>query len=122
MSQTVFGGLPLEVARARGSATLVVKRAEAAMHFWKRRLWEMLNRILPTLPVKERSDVYSQMAEAARADVDFYALISLSSGIALFGLLLDSSAVIIGAMLVAPLMSPILSLAQGIVQGNPHLI
>ncbi|MGB5399584.1 MAG: DUF389 domain-containing protein [Thermoanaerobaculia bacterium] len=62
------------------------------------------------------------MAEAARADVDFYALISLSSGIALFGLLLDSSAVIIGAMLVAPLMSPILSLAQGIVQGNPHLI
>jgi uncharacterized hydrophobic protein (TIGR00271 family) len=122
LSQTVFGGLPLEVARARGSATLVVKRAEAAMHFWKRRLWEMLNRILPTLPVKERSDVYSQMAEAARADVDFYALISLSSGIALFGLLLDSSAVIIGAMLVAPLMSPILSLAQGIVQGNPHLI
>ncbi len=59
------------------------------------------------------------MAEDARADVDFYTLISVSSAIALFGLLLDSSAVIIGAMLVAPLMSPILSLAQGIVAGEP---
>ena len=122
LSQTVWGGLPMEVARARTGATLVVKRAEAAMHFWKRRVWELLTRILPTLSVSERSEVYSQMAEDARADVDFYTLMSLSTAIALLGLLLDSSAVIIGAMLVAPLMSPILSLAQGIVQGNPHLI
>lgn len=122
LSQTVWGGLPMEVARARTDATLVVKRAEAAMLFWKRRIWELLTRILPTLSVSERSEVYSQMAEDARADVDFYTLMSLSSAIALLGLLLDSSAVIIGAMLVAPLMSPILSLAQGIVQGNPHLI
>ena len=122
LGQTVFGGLSVEVARARARATLVVKRAEAAMHFWQRRIWEVLTRVLPTLSVKERSEVYSQMADGARADVDFYTLISLSSAIALFGLLLDSSAVIIGAMLVAPLMSPILSLAQGIVQGNPHLI
>jgi len=122
LSQTVWGGLPMEVARARTGATLVVKRAEAAMYFWKRRVWELLTRILPTLSVSERSEVYSQMAEDARADVDFYTLMSLSTAIALLGLLLDSSAVIIGAMLVAPLMSPILSLAQGIVQGNPHLI
>ena len=112
----------MEVARARTGATLVVKRAEAAMHFWKRRIWELLTRILPTLSVSERSEVYSQMAEDARADLDFYTLMSLSTSIALLGLLLDSSTVIIGAMLVAPLMSPILSLAQGIVQGNPHLI
>jgi len=122
LGQTVFGGLPVEVARAREGATLVVKRAEAAMHFWQRRIWEALTRVLPTLSVKERTEVYSQMAAGARADVDFYTLISLSSAIALFGLLLDSGAVIIGAMLVAPLMSPILSLAQGIVQGSPHLI
>jgi len=122
LGQTVFGGLPMEVAQARSGATLVVKRAEAAMSFWKRRIWEVLTRILPTLSIKERSEVYAQMAQDARADVDFYTLMSLSSAIALLGLLLDSSAVIIGAMLVAPLMSPILSLAQGIVQGNPHLI
>ena len=122
LGQTVFGGLPVEVARARTHATLVVKRAEAAMRFWRRRVWEVLNRILPTLSVKDRSEVLAKMADDARADVDFYTLISVSSAIAILGLMLDSSAVIIGAMLVAPLMSPILSLAQGIVQGNPHLI
>ena len=41
----------------------------------------------------------------------FAALIVLSSSIAAFGLLADSSAVVIGAMLVAPLMTPILSTA-----------
>ncbi len=60
LGQTVFGGLPVEVARARTSATLVVKRAEAAMHFWRRRIWEVLNRILPTLSVKERSEVFAR--------------------------------------------------------------
>jgi uncharacterized hydrophobic protein (TIGR00271 family) len=122
LGQTVFGGLPMEVAEVRRSATLIVKRAEGAMRFWQRRLWEIFSKMLPTLSVRERTEVYAQMAEDARADVDFYALISLSSAIALLGLLLDSGAVIIGAMLVAPLMSPILSLAQGIVQGNPYLI
>ena len=122
LGQTVFGGLPMEVAEARQGATLIVKRAEGAMRFWQRRLWELFSKILPTLSVRERTEVYAQMADDARADVDFYTLISLSSAIALLGLLLDSGAVIIGAMLVAPLMSPILSLAQGIVQGNPHLI
>ena len=122
LGQTVFGGLPLEVARAREGATLIVKRAEATIGFWRRRIWEVLTRILPTLTAKERAEVFGQMAQDARANVDFYTLISLSSAIALFGLLLDSSAVIIGAMLVAPLMSPILSLAHGIVQGNAHLL
>lgn len=122
LGQTVFGGLPMEVAQARSGATIVVKRAEAAIGFWKRRLWEILSRILPNLSVGERAEVFSQMADDARANVDFYTLISLSSAIALLGLLLDSSAVIIGAMLVAPLMSPILALAHGIVQGNAHLL
>lgn len=112
----------MEVAQARSGATIVVKRAEAAIGFWKRRLWEILSRILPNLSVGERAEVFSQMADDARANVDFYTLISLSSAIALLGLLLDSSAVIIGAMLVAPLMSPILALAHGIVQGNAHLL
>ena len=122
LGQTVFGGLPMEIAEARQGPTLVVKRAEARMRFWQRRAWELLSRILPTLTVRERAEVYAEMAAEGRADVDFYTLISLSSAIAIFGLLLDSSAVIIGAMLVAPLMSPILALAQGVVQGNPHLI
>lgn len=47
----------------------------------------------------------------------FLKLIVLSSAIAAFGLLTDSSAVVIGAMLVAPLMTPILATAAALVSG-----
>jgi uncharacterized hydrophobic protein (TIGR00271 family) len=118
LGQTVTGGLPAEVAGERSGSTIVFKRAEEATRFWIRRFWELISRPLPTLTVQERSEVYLQMRHMARAGVDFYALISLAAAIAILGLLLDSSAVIIGAMLVAPLMSPILAMANGVVQGN----
>lgn len=122
LNRTVVDGLPMEIGRVREGTTLVVKRAEAAMRFWQRRIWDFLARYTPTLTVPERSQVYSQMRHSAKADADFYAYISLSSAIAILGLLLNSAAVIIGAMLVAPLMSPILAIAQGIVQGNLGMI
>jgi len=47
----------------------------------------------------------------------FFTLMALSAAIAAFGLVNDSAAVVIGAMLVAPLMTPILAIAAAIVQG-----
>ncbi len=47
----------------------------------------------------------------------FFILMLLSSAIAAFGLVNDSAAVVIGAMLVAPLMTPILAIAAAIVHG-----
>ena len=47
----------------------------------------------------------------------FFVLMALSAAIAAFGLVNNSAAVIIGAMLVAPLMTPILAIAAAIVQG-----
>ncbi len=49
----------------------------------------------------------------------FTALMMLSTLIAVLGVLADSTAVVIGAMLVAPLMSPILGLAVAVVMGWP---
>ncbi len=49
--------------------------------------------------------------------VQFLILMVLSAGIAGFGLANDSAAVVIGAMLVAPLMTPILASSAAIVQG-----
>ena len=49
--------------------------------------------------------------------VQFFILMVLSAGIAGFGLANDSAAVVIGAMLVAPLMTPILATSAAIVQG-----
>ncbi|WP_420452197.1 DUF389 domain-containing protein [Ilumatobacter sp.] len=50
--------------------------------------------------------------------VRFCALIALSASIASFGLLSDSGAVVIGAMLVAPLMTPIMAAAAATVTAD----
>jgi uncharacterized hydrophobic protein (TIGR00271 family) len=62
------------------------------------------------------------MSNGARPGVNYFVLIVLSCIIATLGLLLDSGAVVIGAMLVAPLMSPILAFSLGLVLGDVRLI
>jgi uncharacterized hydrophobic protein (TIGR00271 family) len=95
-----------------------VRRAESQRTRLVQRLWGLAFLGLPTLSVGQRAEVYGQMRHAARASVDFYVLIVISTLIATLGLYQNSAAVIIGAMLVAPLMSPIVAIAQGIVQAN----
>lgn len=51
----------------------------------------------------------------------YWTQLALSTGIATFGLVLNSGAVIIGAMLVAPLMGPIIELAMGLAVGSALL-
>lgn len=51
--------------------------------------------------------------------VRFSTLLSLSVIIATYGILSDSSAVVIGAMLIAPLMTPVLAMAASVVMGWP---
>lgn len=54
--------------------------------------------------------------------LSFYAMLGLSSVIATLGLLSGSAAVIIGAMIIAPLMGSILGIAYAIVVGNRRLL
>lgn len=61
--------------------------------------------------------VLDDLIDAASPGVDFLILTILSCTIATFGLIIDSPAVIIGAMLVAPLMSPILGLSMASISG-----
>lgn len=49
----------------------------------------------------------------------FYSLLTLATIIATFGLIQDSTAVVIGAMLISPLMTPILGVAASLVMGWP---
>jgi uncharacterized hydrophobic protein (TIGR00271 family) len=52
----------------------------------------------------------------------FATLMGLSVTIAVLGLMADSAAVVVGAMLVAPLMSPVLAIAAALVMGWPRRI
>jgi uncharacterized hydrophobic protein (TIGR00271 family) len=117
-----LGGLATEVATAAATPTILARGRETRRRFWLRRLWEILADSVPTLTEARQSEVYQNMREAARPTVDFFVMMTLAATIASLGLLLDSAAVIIGAMLVAPLMSPILAIGMSIVQGDLRLL
>ncbi|MEM1282870.1 MAG: DUF389 domain-containing protein, partial [Chlamydiota bacterium] len=61
-------------------------------------------------------------ARASLPAFGFYFLISTSSIIATLGLISNSSATIIGAMIIAPLMNPIITLGFGLTVNNTRLI
>ncbi|HEY9874891.1 MAG TPA: DUF389 domain-containing protein, partial [Candidatus Obscuribacterales bacterium] len=54
--------------------------------------------------------------------LNFYSLLFLSGVISTLGLLANSAATIIGAMIVAPLMGPIIAIAFAMISGNRRLL
>ena len=54
--------------------------------------------------------------------LQFYSMVAVSTGIATFGLTMNNTAVVIGAMLVAPLMTPIFGIALSLVRGDALLL
>lgn len=66
--------------------------------------------------------IQESLLDEAELDYDYIALTVGACLIATFGLLSNSAAVIIGAMLVAPLMLPIRSVAFGILEGDLTLV
>jgi uncharacterized hydrophobic protein (TIGR00271 family) len=67
---------------------------------------------------QRKSDVLDQLAKSSSPGFDYFLFTILSCCIATLGLVTNSTAVIIGAMLVAPLMSPILGLSLASIVGE----
>ena len=67
-------------------------------------------------------DLFSALREDSRINGLYLVLMVLSTMLAAAGLYLDSASVIIGAMLLAPLMAPIISLAMGLLRGDEPMI
>lgn len=74
------------------------------------------------LTATEREEIIIVLTPLASPGFDFSLLVVLSTSIATLGLLTDSPAVIIGAMLVAPLMSPILTIGLASVIGDSRIL
>lgn len=81
-----------------------------------------LQSTVPQLEREARIDLFERVQSNSAWDFDFLALMALATLIAAAGLIENSAAVIIGAMLVAPLMTPLLGLGLSMVQGNPRLM
>lgn len=65
--------------------------------------------------------VYEEISAGARPTPDYWILVLFSAVIASLGLLQSSSATVIGAMIIAPLMGPIMGLSLGTVWGDLEL-
>lgn len=63
-----------------------------------------------------------ELLEESRDRADFYVLLFLATFISTVGLLVGNSAVIIGGMLIAPMLYPILGFSMGIVTASPLAI
>ncbi|MBW2205052.1 MAG: DUF389 domain-containing protein [Deltaproteobacteria bacterium] len=66
--------------------------------------------------------VIQETSEGSLPGTSYYAMIAAASLIASLGLVANSPAVVIGAMLVSPLMTPIFGMALGIIRGKPRLL
>ncbi|WP_440991793.1 TIGR00341 family protein [Haloarchaeobius baliensis] len=68
-----------------------------------------------------REELYARAQDLAPATSTFFAFLVLSTVIATTGLLLDSAATIIGAMVVAPLMGPAISASVGAILADSKM-
>ena len=66
--------------------------------------------------------IHEEISDGSEPALRFYILVAVSTLIACFGLIANSTAVVIGAMLVAPLMTPIFGISLALVRGEPDLL
>lgn len=120
--QFVFGSIPQQIAARVPRTAVVGQHFTERVESWGHQLTRSLVNLLPRLNVEEQLELREAMSDGAHPGVSYFVLITLSCIIATLGLLLDSGAVVIGAMLVAPLMSPILAFSLGMVLGDVRLL
>ena len=102
-------------------AVAVIKKGESLSNRLLSRVDRRLRAFVPQLSRTERVELVSRIQDSSKWDFDFIFLISLATLIACFGLAENSGAVIVGAMLVAPLMTPIAGVGLGVAHANAFL-
>ncbi|GAB6069026.1 hypothetical protein JCM30760_01230 [Thiomicrorhabdus hydrogeniphila] len=86
---------------------------------------ELVNRPLPWIHHVDQDEVketFVSLKESAQLTESYLVLMVLSTLLATVGLFANSAPVIIGAMILAPLMAPIISLSMGVLRQNIDLI
>lgn len=83
------------------------------------------DKALPMFPHAAEADfreLFSNLRESAKTSSAYINLMILSTLLACTGMFMNSAPVLIGAMLLAPMMSPIISLAMGIARTDQKLV
>lgn len=122
LRRLLYGPTQLRIARDCAAPVLVTQPRASELSYLGMRLWRLFYDRVPNLETEERQRVGAAIGSASEPSVDFFVMTGLSAAIASLGLQLDSAAVIIGAMLVAPLMSAIIASGLGVVEGQLPLV
>jgi len=123
LDRWIFGDATQRILRQAPGPVILVKRAtKEGLSPTERLRHRLVVRFSPTLTPNERTEIARNAMEMSRSETNFVVLMFVSSLLAAFGLLQNSAAVIIGAMLVAPLMSPLMAFSVGLLQGGLRLM
>jgi uncharacterized hydrophobic protein (TIGR00271 family) len=87
----------------------------------RKRIADSFIDLLSTSEIRKQ-EVRDDIAIGSTPRTAYYVLLSISVLIAAFGLVTNSAAVVIGAMLVSPLMTPIFGISLGLIRGDMTLL
>jgi uncharacterized hydrophobic protein (TIGR00271 family) len=90
----------------------------------KEELAKACKKTIPFFPYASEDrfrDLFMALRDDAAINTQYLSLMVLSTTLATIGLYQDSAAVVIGAMLLAPLMAPIISFSMGVVRQDSNL-
>lgn len=118
LNRFLFGSISQAILSQTDTPTIVVRRRLTNLGTLQRRVWHKIFGVMPTLDAQQQATAYRLIRRGARPRIDFWVMIALATAIAALGLLLNSPAVIIGAMLIAPFMNAILGIGLSIVMGD----
>lgn len=85
-------------------------------------LQDRLAALLGCNPDQRPAVIANMLRQSPSEATGYWLQLFVASGIATLGLVLGSTAVVIGAMLIAPLMGPIVSFGMGLAVGSPFLV
>ena len=118
----LFGTVSDHLMEKSSTAVAAVREKVPLANRLRRSVEQLLRAHVPQLEREQRVALVERVQSNSQWDFDFVALMGLATTIATFGLIQNAGAVVIGAMLVAPLMTPLLGIGLSLVQGNVALL
>lgn len=123
LDRWIFGNIVQRMLAQAPGPVIVVKQAiDMDMSAVERVGRRLLSQFSPRLTPAERTEVRRHAVELSVRGINFYVLMILSSFLTSLGLLQNSATVIIGAMIFAPLMWPLMAFSVGLLQGQLRLM
>ncbi|WP_436795663.1 TIGR00341 family protein [Actinospongicola halichondriae] len=116
------GGTLDQTLRHEDAHIAVLARRQNSTRTRRTRFWSWFRALRPTLTRLERESVGWRAGANAPLTSDYLILLGVASVLASFGLLQDNVAVVIGAMLVAPLLGPLAAASTGLASARVDVL